>query len=204
MKTCLVHTCYDPQLGEQYDKKKCKCRKMIRQSPNESDKNEPCAEVLLRHGWAVPHMPERFETGRTQTRQCEFCLGDKIMARSCDNCGKAGTITNPIYTFKYAGNIVLTQEASVNAAGEVEISTSRQQKTTRVDGLTRADVERALGCNGAAAQVEAQQKIETWGVSAMQVIAELMVPFRPCPFEGRVILYSPAADERTSKGIDKS
>jgi hypothetical protein len=216
MKTCLVHTCYEPQIGEKYDKKKCRCRKLISQDSNPNDATEPSAAKMLQYGFAMPHLPERVETGRTREEVCAFCMGDKIFMRSCQNCAQvedetgkmrgSGKVITPMYKIEYSGNIVLTQEASVNALGEFEIKTSRQQKTTRVDGLTRVDIENSLWGAEHVKQL-AIDKIRVWGEMAQDVIRQLTVPQpfdeKDDPWRGRALLYSPVADERTSVGTNR-
>jgi hypothetical protein len=153
---------------------------------------------MLDLGFAAPHLPEKIDTGRVAEHICTFCVGDKLMKRSCNNCVQAydeklkrlcgtGVVKTPVYKFEYSGNIVLVTEASVNAKGELEFRPSSQKKTTRIDGITRADIERAYIYKKEADIL----KINEWGESAKAVIAELMVPFREDPFEGRCLFYSP-------------
>lgn len=122
-------------------------------------------------------------------------MGDKVWSRSCQFCGKKGIIATPTYRVEYSGDIVLG-----NLPDEYgQVTLSKQAKTTRVDCLTKADMERAY-IDG---REDAIAKINEFGAHNVEVLEALMTPFRDDPFEGRPLFYSPAADERTSVGINR-
>lgn len=75
--------------------------------------------------------------------------------------------------------------------------TDAKAKIARIDMITRADIERAY----IDLQKESQDLIEETHKMQMLARAALIVPFRPDPFEGRV-LFPFGPDERTFGGYD--
>ena len=73
--------------------------------------------------------------------------------------------------------------------------TDAKAKIARIDMITKADIERAY----ISLVEESQTLIEEVHKMQLQARAALVVPFRPDPFEGRV-LFPFCPDERTSGG----
>jgi len=72
------------------------------------------------------------------------------------------------------------------------------KKTPRAQTIEKAHIERAY-VNQYAKDIE---RIEEWGKLAQEMIASLIAPYRPDPFEGCPVLWSIKPDERSSKGVD--
>lgn len=180
-----LHNCFEPLLGE-IQPKKCSCRKYV--SLDE-------ATVLVNSGMAQWIVIEWIETAR-KIEICNVCLNDDGLKRSCRNCLKGFTHTPVLHPKYHDRDIVITSTASIDEKNGKKIYRSAHAlKTPRVATIEAAHLWRAY-IKGDKDEIA---RIEAYGELGQEFIQSLIVPFKPDPFEGR-ILFTFYNDQRTRGG----
>lgn len=77
--------------------------------------------------------------------------------------------------------------------GNEKISSAYAKKTPRVHTIEKADMERAYVNQ----YREDQERIETYGQLSIEVVQEMIAPWREDPFAGRALLYMPNLGQLT-------
>jgi hypothetical protein len=122
---------------------------------------------------------------------CPICAGDDLLKKSCQRCKKTGKIVLIHYSLVRTNDIVRVTQGSGEDGCEVFRSVLAKQ-TPRVATIELAHIFRAY-VNG---YIEDQQRINEYGKMGAEFLKSLIVPFKPDPFEGRV-LFPFGADERS-------
>ena len=191
-----LHTCFQQHLNEampsrkctgacgkkkkRCDCKRCKCREEV---------SFARTHQLVQSG-AAEYITIRKEP--VQLKQvCSMCTNDDLLKKSCSNCNKTGEIMVTVLSLVRSSDIVIVTTGSGEPGHEVFRSVM-SGKTPRVATIEFAHIQRAY-VNGYEEDI---QRIEEYGKLGQDLLRNLIVPFRPDPWEGRT-LFSFSRDERT-------
>ena len=162
MRPILLHICYQPPYTA-FNRELCRCRKRLHAEQ---------AQFLVDHSFAYFHNPT-VTLVETVGDVCPVCDNDPTWIRSCEFCKRTGFEQLIVRKVEpTSGDVVL-----VNLPEEYGGVRSKQIKTTRIDGITRTDIERAY----VEGNQEFAEKINEYGASTFAVTESFKGPFQEDP-----------------------